>query len=104
MGSQATIERTIGEVGYHIHSKKSPFSNLANIIYERELLRLLVLYFSFLDNTKYFLSPIAKTQHISYEEIKLSKKQKSNQDFLKHLDTIHQYLGKDLGDEFKLRR
>ena len=88
MGSQATIERTIGEVGYHILSEKSPFFNLASIIYEQELLRLLVLYFSSPDNTKYLLSPIAKTQHISHGEIKLSRKQKSNQDFLKHLNIM----------------
>ena len=88
MGLQATIERTIGEVGYHILSKKSPFFNLASIIYEQELLRLLVLYFSSPDNTKYLLSPIAKTQHISHGEIKLSRKQKSIQDFLKHLNIM----------------
>ena len=99
MGSQATMERTIGEV----RSKKSPFANLANIIYEQELLRLLVLYFSSLDITR--SPPADKTQHTPHGVIRISKKeQTSNPDFLRHLDIIHQDLKKDLGDELKLRR
>ncbi|EGO05110.1 hypothetical protein SERLA73DRAFT_39152, partial [Serpula lacrymans var. lacrymans S7.3] len=34
LSSQATVERTIGEFGHKICSKKAPFANLANIIYE----------------------------------------------------------------------
>jgi hypothetical protein len=45
VGSQATVERSIGEVGHKIRSKKSPFANLANIITEKELLRILKLYY-----------------------------------------------------------
>ena len=105
MGSQATVERTIGEVGHQIRSKKSPFANLANIIYKWELLRLLVLYFPSLDITKYSLSPVAELQHIPHGEINISKKeQKSSEAFLKHLNIIHQYLGQDPEEELKLRR
>ncbi|KAF8148929.1 hypothetical protein B0H34DRAFT_828287 [Crassisporium funariophilum] len=42
-GSQATVERTIGEVGHKIRSKKAPFAHLANIITEKELLRILTI-------------------------------------------------------------
>ncbi|KAF8900457.1 hypothetical protein CPB84DRAFT_1778963, partial [Gymnopilus junonius] len=45
IGSQATVERNIGEVGHKIRSKKSPFANLANIITEKELIRILSLYY-----------------------------------------------------------
>lgn len=45
LGSQATVERSIGEVGHKIRSKKSPFANLANIITEKELIRILTLYY-----------------------------------------------------------
>ena len=45
VGSQATVERSIGEVGHKIRSKKSPFANLANIITEKELIRILTLYY-----------------------------------------------------------
>jgi hypothetical protein len=41
MGSQATVERAIGEMGHKIRSKKSPFANLTNIIIEREIARIL---------------------------------------------------------------
>jgi hypothetical protein len=32
LGSQATVERSIGEMGHRIQSKKSPFSVLTNVI------------------------------------------------------------------------
>jgi hypothetical protein len=44
LGSQATVERTIGEAGHKIHSKKSPFVNMANIFFEKELVKVLLLY------------------------------------------------------------
>ncbi|KAF8327317.1 hypothetical protein F5887DRAFT_898877 [Amanita rubescens] len=45
LGSQATVERTIGEAGHKIHSKKSPFANMANIFFEKELIKVLLLYY-----------------------------------------------------------
>jgi len=45
IGSQATVERAIGEFGHKIHSKKAPFANLANIIYEKQLIHTLLLYY-----------------------------------------------------------
>ncbi|KAF8995356.1 hypothetical protein BDQ17DRAFT_1218084, partial [Cyathus striatus] len=45
ISSQATVERSIGEVGHKIRSNKAPFANLANIITEKELLRVLKLYY-----------------------------------------------------------
>jgi hypothetical protein len=45
VGSQATVERTIGEMGHKIRSKKAPFANLANIITEKELVRIVKLYY-----------------------------------------------------------
>lgn len=43
--SQACCERSLGEVERKIQSRKAPFENLANIITEKELLRILHLYF-----------------------------------------------------------
>ena len=43
IGSQATVERSIGEVGHKIRSKKAPFAHLASIITEKELLRILTI-------------------------------------------------------------
>ncbi|KAH6913248.1 hypothetical protein BKA70DRAFT_1096293 [Coprinopsis sp. MPI-PUGE-AT-0042] len=45
VGSQATVERKIGEMSHRIRSKKAPFANLANQIYHRELIRILLLWF-----------------------------------------------------------
>ncbi|PPQ87628.1 hypothetical protein CVT26_006954 [Gymnopilus dilepis] len=45
LGSQATVERSIGEMGRKIRSKKAPFANLSNLIYQRELIRVLALYY-----------------------------------------------------------
>jgi hypothetical protein len=44
LGSQATCERTIGEMGHKIKSKKDPFANLTTIIVEQESTRLVQLY------------------------------------------------------------
>lgn len=41
IGSQATIERSIGELGGQIRSKKLPFEDLANIIFYREIIKIL---------------------------------------------------------------
>ena len=56
IGSQATVERSLGEMGHKIRSKKSPFANLSNLIYERELVRILSLYYPIVD------------QHVSAQE------------------------------------
>jgi len=49
LGSQATVERSIGEMGRMIRSKKAPFANLTNLIYEKELIKILCLYYPTLD-------------------------------------------------------
>ncbi|KIM36905.1 hypothetical protein M413DRAFT_77629 [Hebeloma cylindrosporum] len=51
IGSQATVERSIGEMGHKIRSKKAPFANLTNLIYERELVKILSLYYPTVDPT-----------------------------------------------------
>lgn len=45
LGSQAMVERSIGEMGHKIRSKKAPFANLANLIYQRELVKIIRLYY-----------------------------------------------------------
>ncbi|KAH6906755.1 hypothetical protein BKA70DRAFT_1493495 [Coprinopsis sp. MPI-PUGE-AT-0042] len=45
LGSQATVERSIGEAEHKIHSKKDLFKNLANIITEQEVIRILQEYY-----------------------------------------------------------
>ncbi|TEB34533.1 hypothetical protein FA13DRAFT_1625508 [Coprinellus micaceus] len=44
VGSQATAERIIGELGRKISSQKSPYANLANLIHETKLIKIMCLY------------------------------------------------------------
>lgn len=44
-GSQATVERTIGEMGQKIRSCQLPFSNLTNLIIDQERIHILGLYY-----------------------------------------------------------
>jgi hypothetical protein len=45
-GSQATVERAIGEIGHKVRSKKVPFANISTMLYERACIRVLSLRFS----------------------------------------------------------
>ena len=42
-GSQATVERAIGEIGHKVRSKKAPFANIATILFERANTKVLTL-------------------------------------------------------------
>ncbi|KAF8879367.1 hypothetical protein BD779DRAFT_1446976 [Infundibulicybe gibba] len=69
LGSQATVERSIGEIGHKIHSKKAPFAEMANIIYEREMCKILCLYFPILKTPQSYKQPT--TMSASIKPIKL---------------------------------
>ena len=106
VGSQATVERAIGEVGHKIRSKKAPFANLANIIFERELVKLLLLYYPELDS-----SPLAHQANIPtrknglHVEMKILKREiKSSQEFHQHIHAICDWLNIDFDPELELRR
>lgn len=45
------MERSIGEMGHKIRLKKAPFANLANIIFQRELIKILLLYYPIVDSS-----------------------------------------------------
>jgi hypothetical protein len=57
VGSQATVERTIGEMGHKIRSKKEPFANLSTIIIDKERVRILGLLYPSLKFDKPTSSP-----------------------------------------------
>ena len=96
LGSQATVERSIGEMSHRIRSKKAVFANLANQIYERELLKVLLLYYPELDCNK-------SNVNVSINMIKPSKKMKIHrreqvpgQEFFQHLSAISTFLEQDI--------
>jgi len=86
LGSQATVERAIGEAGHKIHSKKSPFVNMANIFFQKELMKTLLLYYpSLQDNEPQVKKPV------TFGKIKIQKwEKKAGQKFYDHLLAIFQ--------------
>ncbi|KAF9531569.1 hypothetical protein CPB83DRAFT_915758 [Crepidotus variabilis] len=94
LGSQATVERAIGEEAHKIRSKKSPFSNLANIIYRRELFRILLLYYpELLDSPK--KTAVVGSNGMQAHRIAWTKV-KTNSKLSTDLRAISAYLGQDV--------
>ncbi|KAF8868877.1 hypothetical protein BD779DRAFT_1458932 [Infundibulicybe gibba] len=77
-GSQATAERSIGEESDKIKSKKAPFANLANNIFQCELAKILCLYYPILDCFKQYAPPLSKTSSIKpMQEWKVQKRKRT---------------------------
>ena len=113
VGSQATVERAIGEMGHKIRSKKSPFANLANLIYERELVKILSLYYPIVDpsisaqkiNVDNSDLPLNQVTSKFIQEHPLRKKAGARQDVLDELQVVGDFLKCDpLGNEVLVRR
>ena len=69
--------------------KKSIFSNLSNLIYEREQLRILILYFPEFDDTKKKSNSSIK----GIKKMKITKKeQDANPTLVQHLDKVGMFL------------
>jgi hypothetical protein len=84
VGSQATVERAIGSMGHQIRSKKAPFAHLANIIYDRELLKTLLLCYPSLNSPE---KPLK--EKILMQAIRISKaERKPDQELYKHIEAI----------------
>lgn len=98
LGSQATVERSIGEMGHQIRSKKAPFANLTNIIYERELIKILSLYYPTikvelaLQTDKIKISKAAGTVFMQRDPIRKGQVHVDGNISLE-IDTISQWLG-----------
>ena len=105
IGSQATVERAIGEVGNKIRSKKAPFANLANILYERELIKILLLRYPSLDFSPTSQMNTSENMCIPQNEIKILKReQKNSQEFHSHVNAICLWLGINFDPELEIRR
>jgi hypothetical protein len=105
IGSQATVERAIGEVGHKIRSKKAPFANLANIIYEREMVKILCLYYPSLDLLSTYQLKASKDAFTPQSSINILKReQKNSEEFHSHMRAICLWLGIDFDAELKVYR
>jgi hypothetical protein len=105
IGSQATVERAIGEVGHKIRSKKAPFANLANIIYEREVIKLLLLYYPSLEPMSTRPKDTPVNTYTPRKEIKILKEERASSLVLhEYLSAIYRWLDRNTSFEFNLRR
>ncbi|KIL54155.1 hypothetical protein M378DRAFT_93047 [Amanita muscaria Koide BX008] len=93
LGSQATVERAIGEAGHKVHSKKAPFANMANIFFEKELIKAVQLYYPYLGNHQ-----IHGSRPIFFGRIKIRRMERCNgQDLYHQLQAIFESQ-EELGD------
>jgi len=99
-GSQATVERTIGKIGHRIHSKKAPFAHMANIIYERELVKLLLLYYP-------SLNPLSEKSFKRgfIQKVRIQKAERGiDQELYHHLQAICLWLKRAFDNEIEAER
>jgi len=96
LSSQATCERTIGEMSHRIRSRKAVFANLSNQIYERELLKLMLLYYPTLDSSKKNLNSSSNTiKGMSIVRI-LQQEKVPGTTFTQHMDVIGLFISNNL--------
>jgi hypothetical protein len=100
-GSQATVERAIGEMGCKIRSKKAPFANLATILLERATAKMLTL--------KYPVLSIAakdkRQREDLYQPLHIKKAEKrGGTEFYTHLKLICKYLDTQFTQDIKVKR
>jgi hypothetical protein len=100
-GSQATVERAIGEMGHKIRSKKAPFANMSTILFERATTKMLTLKYPVL-----FIAGKEKRQkeHL-YQSLDIRKvDKKEGTDFFAHLTIICEYLNVPFDWGLKIER
>jgi hypothetical protein len=91
IGSQATVERSIGEMSHRIRSKKEVFANLTNQVYERELLKVLLLYYPTIGKMK---TTVSSKGISGVKEMKILKKELyANNALNDHIQAINNFLG-----------
>lgn len=99
------MERAIGEVGHKIHSKKAPFANLANIIFERELVKTLLLYYPALESSSAHDANISKKTSILKTHMRILKhEQNSSPEFHTHIQAICNVLDVEFNAELQISR
>ncbi|KAF4580760.1 hypothetical protein EYR38_003046 [Pleurotus pulmonarius] len=90
IGSQGTLERHIGVLERRIRSRKEPFVNLANKIYEGQLVKNLLHYYPSLGIPVEPPKPRVRTGKV---HIRKKEKEDGNSIYNQHLKAICQYLG-----------
>ena len=100
-GSQATVERAIGQIGHKVRSKKAPFANIATILFERANNKVLALLYPSLDIS----SQIKREREHLYQPIKNNNKEMEGpSEYWEHLAAICDDLQIDLDLSLKIQR
>jgi len=98
-GSQATCERTIGEIGHGIRSKKSPFKNIVSYKTDKQTLKMLNLQYPML-----FTKPELKPQKTSlFREFPIIQRQKNDASIAAQLQKVHSYIGVKSDTELEIQ-
>jgi hypothetical protein len=100
-GSQATVERAIGEIGHKVRSKKAPFANISTMLYERASIRVLTLRFPDLK-----IPPKEKRKRGHLYQIMAIKPVEINSpsDHYDHLAVIFDYLNIPMNTDIPIHR
>jgi hypothetical protein len=100
-GSQATVERAIGEIGHKVRSKKAPFANIATMLFERANTKALTLHYPSLIITP---KETRKREHL-YQLLSIKKTEiESPSEYYDHLAAICDYINVDFDMEIKMNR
>ena len=100
-GSQATVERAIGEMGRKIRSKKAPFANLATILFERATTKMLTLKYPVLSLT----GKEKRQKEDLYQPLNIRKaEKKGGTEFYTHFNAICEYLDVPFDWDIKVQR
>jgi len=100
-GSQATVERAIGEIGHNVRSKKAPFANIATMIFNRANAKMLTLQYPSL-----IVSPKEKKrrEHL-YQSLPIKKVELDHPgDYYEHLAAIFDYLEEEFDTQVAIQR
>ena len=100
-GSQATVERAIGEIGHKVRSKKAPFANIATMLFERGNNKVLTLQYPSLTPQH----KEGKKKEKLYQSLLIRKVERDGpSEYGHHLATIWDYLGIDFDMELEVQR
>jgi Transposase family tnp2 len=100
-GSQATVERAIGEIGHKVRSKKAPFANIATILYERASIRVLTLRFPYLKIS----SKEKRNRGHLFQSFPIKKAEKDHpSEYNDHISAIGDYIGIRLESDISFER
>ncbi|KAI0039336.1 hypothetical protein FA95DRAFT_1655411 [Auriscalpium vulgare] len=100
IGSQSTMERAIGEISHSIRSKKAPYAHMANLIFERSLIKILRLKYPQLSKK----SNKSSDQRLFSKQDVRKRERKFGTDFFDQLEAVCKFLKIEFDKDLELER